>query len=94
MDFLYLFINHFAKLYDSLFFQIWQPTAVRHDGHRAPRQLGTNRRYAQRAHDGCRGARRLDTGHGGLMRPTAVGSYRRDVVGHGGKTLPSWPTAA
>jgi hypothetical protein len=32
-EFLYIyFLNHFAKLYDRLFFLIWQPTAVRHGG--------------------------------------------------------------
>jgi hypothetical protein len=30
---------HFAKLYDHLkFFQIWQPTAVRHGGRRDPQR--------------------------------------------------------
>jgi hypothetical protein len=48
------------------FLQIWQLTAVRHGGRRAPRRLGTN----------CHSARWLEAGHSVLRWPTTVGPNR------------------
>jgi hypothetical protein len=63
----YIFLIHFAKLYDRFkFLQIWQPTVVRHGGRSMPRWLGTNCRYAWR----------LEVGHDGWKQPTVVGSNR------------------